>query len=49
MARPCQSSAPDSSGFNPDPAVAVTLIPIEAAIDLMTPEDVLETGTLGMG
>lgn len=30
-----------------DPAVAVALVPIEADIDLVKPEDVLETEVLG--
>ena len=41
------ASAPGTPPFPPDPAVAATLIPTEAAIDLVTPEDVLETEALG--
>ena len=42
------ASAPGASPFaGPDPAVAAALIPTEAAIDLVTPEEVLETEALG--
>ena len=41
-------SAPGTSPFlGPDPAVAASLIPTEAPIDLVTPEEVLETEALG--